>query len=153
MMEQRNQMLRELRLNKKESMGVVSVPNGIFFISCNLLDYLLMLNSTRLSSPFFLPLSLPDLATLFIFEWVAVVVASHEPKNIQILWREEKQKKKEERPRAMKIWNFCSSHYAMSYIMCDIMEHFTPFDSKQARKERNFHFFTCERASIFCLEI
>jgi hypothetical protein len=28
MMEQRNQMLRELRLNKKESMGVVSVNNS-----------------------------------------------------------------------------------------------------------------------------
>jgi hypothetical protein len=30
MMEQRNQMLRELRLNKKESMGVVSVNNLCF---------------------------------------------------------------------------------------------------------------------------
>lgn len=47
MMEQRNQMLRELRLNKKESLGVVSVPNGIFFIPHNLLDYLLLLNTTQ----------------------------------------------------------------------------------------------------------
>jgi hypothetical protein len=31
-MEQRNQMLRELRLNKKESMGVVSVNNSHFFL-------------------------------------------------------------------------------------------------------------------------
>lgn len=30
MMEQRNQMLRELRLNKKESLGVVSIR--IFFV-------------------------------------------------------------------------------------------------------------------------
>lgn len=47
MMEQRNQMLRELRLNKKESLGVVSVPNGIFFIPHNLLDYLLLLDTTQ----------------------------------------------------------------------------------------------------------
>lgn len=32
MMEQRNQMLRELRLNKKESMGVVSVLNEHIFL-------------------------------------------------------------------------------------------------------------------------
>jgi hypothetical protein len=31
MMEQRNQMLRELRLNKKESMGVVSVASCRYF--------------------------------------------------------------------------------------------------------------------------
>lgn len=36
MMEQRNQMLRELRLNKKESMGVVSVNNSqIMVVSLN----------------------------------------------------------------------------------------------------------------------
>ena len=29
MMEQRNQMLRELQLNKKESLGVVSIGNEI----------------------------------------------------------------------------------------------------------------------------
>lgn len=33
MMEQRNQMLRELRLNKKESLGVVSVHIQIFHLS------------------------------------------------------------------------------------------------------------------------
>ena len=50
MMEQRNQMLRELRLNKKESLGVVSVPNGIFFIPHNLLDYLLLCSPSLLNT-------------------------------------------------------------------------------------------------------
>jgi hypothetical protein len=45
MMEQRNQMLRELRLNKKESLGVVSVPNRIFFI---LIISFYLLNSSLL---------------------------------------------------------------------------------------------------------
>lgn len=52
MMEQRNQMLRELRLNKKESMGVVSVPNGIFFILIISFSRLL---SFRLNAPFLVP--------------------------------------------------------------------------------------------------
>lgn len=37
MMEQRNQMLRELRLNKKESLGVVSTI--IFQIFCDTIKY------------------------------------------------------------------------------------------------------------------
>lgn len=35
MMEQRNQMLRELRLNKKESLGVVSFITK-YFMYCNM---------------------------------------------------------------------------------------------------------------------
>lgn len=35
MMEQRNQMLRELRLNKKESMGVVSISHNVY--SCDII--------------------------------------------------------------------------------------------------------------------
>lgn len=34
MMEQRNQMLRELRLNKKESLGVVSTLLIVIFVVC-----------------------------------------------------------------------------------------------------------------------
>lgn len=64
MMEQRNQMLRELRLNKKESMGVVSVPNGIFFISHNLLDYLLLLLNTA-QSFLFMMIKLSEKASFF----------------------------------------------------------------------------------------
>lgn len=33
MMEQRNQMLRELRLNKKETLGVVSIKSSLNFSS------------------------------------------------------------------------------------------------------------------------
>lgn len=36
MMEQRNQMLRELRLNKKESLGVVSIRYYLLFHSLQL---------------------------------------------------------------------------------------------------------------------
>jgi hypothetical protein len=38
MMEQRNQMLRELRLNKKESMGVVSVDITLLLVRSSSLD-------------------------------------------------------------------------------------------------------------------
>lgn len=50
MMEQRNQMLRELRLNKKESMGVVSVE------SINKYLHLISDNSLTFSSLFLLPI-------------------------------------------------------------------------------------------------
>lgn len=61
MMEQRNQMLRELRLNKKESLGVVCISMQIFlsllFISANVcLAYKSIVRQTKNDARVYLPI-------------------------------------------------------------------------------------------------
>lgn len=138
-MEQRNQMLRELRLNKKESMGVVSVPNGIFFISHNLLDYLLLLLNTAQSFLFmmikpseklpFLPKKNDDFSlgyvkgenvelSFFRMGWCKSLIHTHwsyTEKYSKCFSCGDDDDKNTEKGHEL---NFCSSHYAMSNIIC-----------------------------------